>query len=40
VWRYISAGGRFRVHPATRQVLRDVLEELSHAGEHEEVLWE
>ena len=40
LWRYISAGGRFRVHPATQQVLREVLQELSHAGEHEEVLWE
>jgi hypothetical protein len=40
LWRYISAGRKYRVHPTTRRVLREVLEELSHAGEHEEALWE
>lgn len=40
LWRFMSAGRKYRVHPATRRVLRDVLVELSHAGEHEEALWE
>jgi hypothetical protein len=40
LWRSVSAGRKYRVHPTTRAVLRGVLEELSHAGEHEEALWE
>ncbi|HVM81461.1 MAG TPA: hypothetical protein VMU06_20735 [Stellaceae bacterium] len=40
LWRSVSAGRKYRIHPTTRGVLQDVLEELSHAGEHEEALWE
>jgi ATP-dependent Clp protease ATP-binding subunit ClpA len=40
LWRHSASKRAYRVHPATRQVLRDVLEQLSRAGEHEEPLWE
>jgi len=37
---YDRSGAAYRVHPATRQALRDLLPRLEHAGEHEEPLWE
>lgn len=40
LWRHSASKRAYRVHPATRQVLRDVLDQLSRAGEHEEPLWE
>ncbi len=40
LWRHAASKRAYRIHPATRQVLRDVLEQLSRAGEHEEPLWE
>jgi hypothetical protein len=40
LWRHSASKRAYRIHPATRQVLRDVLEQLSRAGEHEEPLWE
>jgi hypothetical protein len=38
--RYDRSGAAYRVHPATRQALRDLLPRLEHAGEHEEPLFE
>jgi hypothetical protein len=40
LWRHSASERAYRAHPATRQVLREVLEQLSRAGEHEEPLWE
>jgi len=40
LWRHSPDERAYRIHPKTRQILREVLEQLSHAGEHEEPLWE
>ncbi len=40
LWRHSARERAYRIHPATRQILRDVLDQLSRAGEHEEPLWE
>ena len=40
LWRHSASDRAYRVHPETRQVLSDVLDQLSRAGEHEEPLWE
>ncbi len=40
LWRYGAKARSLQMHRSSRQALREVLEELSHAGEHEEPLWE
>jgi len=40
LWRHSASDRAYRIHPETRQVLGEVLEQLSRAGEHEEPLWE
>lgn len=40
LWRRGAKARSIQMHPTSRQALREVLEELSHAGEHEEPLWE
>jgi len=40
LWRHSANDRAYRIHPETRQVLSEVLDQLSRAGEHEEPLWE
>jgi hypothetical protein len=40
LWRYDRNSHRYRTHPTTRQILRDVLATLARSGEGEEPLWE
>jgi hypothetical protein len=40
LWRYDRNSHRYRAHPTTRQILRDVLATLARSGEGEEPLWE
>lgn len=40
LYRLRSDLGTYELHPATRRALRQVMDELVHAGEGEEVLWE
>ncbi len=39
LWRYDRASHRYGAHPATRQMLRDVLPALTRSGQDEEPLW-
>lgn len=37
---YHRAEGTYTAHSATRRMLRELLPQIEHAGEHEEPLWE
>ncbi len=40
LWRQDRDSHRYVAHPATRQILRDVLPTLARSGKNEEPLWE
>lgn len=40
LWRYHRDSHRYAAHPATRQMLREVLPTLARSGKDEEPLWE